>query len=121
VSEPAGSQEVSFRIALPPDSGDTPIVYSNHFHATVTPEDLTLHLGWYAIPPFAEPPKGIVDVPVRPLVKVTVPLNLVRGIISVLQNQLAAWEHNFGQAIPPHPNPPPASPVEAPEAEDAAR
>lgn len=72
-------------------------MYSNFAQATVSPNDLTIHFGWYAIPALDQPPTGVVDVPIRPLVKVTLPLNLVRGTINLLERQLEAWETSFGQ------------------------
>jgi hypothetical protein len=74
--------------------------------ATYSPEDLTLHFGWYAIPALTEPPPEPVEVQVRPIAKVTIPLNLIRGVISVLQSQLEGWEQTFGMAVQQHPNPP---------------
>jgi hypothetical protein len=108
---------VTLKIVVPTEVGQTPMLYANHFHATITPEDMTMHLGWYATPPLTEPPTGQIEVHVQPVAKVTVPLNLIRGIVTVLQNQIQAWEQNFGQEIPAHPNPPPAMPEQKAEAE----
>jgi hypothetical protein len=117
-ANPPQPQPVALKIVVPLDPGDTPVLYANHFHASGTPEDLTMHLGWYAIPPFTEAPETAeVEVPVRQLAKVTVPLSLVRGIITVLENQLTAWEKNFGQPVPVHPNPPPILEEQQAEAE----
>ena len=98
------------KIVAPTDVGDAPVLYANHVQATATPEDVTLHLGWYALPPFTEPPpEPEVRVPVKPIAKVTVPLNIVQGIVTVLENQLKAYEQSYGQAVPKHPNPPAAA------------
>jgi hypothetical protein len=105
---PEQGVQVALRLVAPADPGDAPILYSNYIQATYTPEDLTLHFGWYAIPAFTEPPSAPVDVDVRPVAKVTIPLNLIRGAISVLQSQLEGWEKTFGMPVQDHPNPPAA-------------
>jgi hypothetical protein len=99
--------QVSFKVMVD-NEAVVPVIYANNVGVTATAEDMTMHLGWYALPVITEQPgdADVIPVPVRPLAKVTVPLNLVRGIIAVLQNQLAQWEQNFGP-LPPHPNPPP--------------
>lgn len=103
------------RIVSSLDVGDTPVYYSNHVQVTFTPEDFTLHLGWYTTPPFPGPPPGVVDVPVRSLAKVVVPLNLVRGLLRALETSAQNWERNWGE-LPAHPNPPD---VEAPAPTEA--
>ena len=95
---PPEEQRGQFQIRPSQEIGDTPAVYANFVQGTVTPFDLTLHFGWYAIPPLMENPGGIVDVPVRPIIKVSLPLSLVRGTIGLLEAQLRAWEDAFGQA-----------------------
>jgi hypothetical protein len=96
-------QRADFQIRPPQEIGDTPAVYANFVQGTITPFDLTLHFGWYALPPLMTPPEGTVDVPVRPIIKVSIPLSLVRGTIAMLQNQLQGWEHAFGEAAPDQP------------------
>jgi hypothetical protein len=98
--------EAGLRIVAPVELGDVPGLYANHVQVTFTPEDFTLHLGWYVIPPLREPPpEDILEVAVRPLLKVTLPLNLVRGVVAVLENQIEAWERSFEMQLPQHPNP----------------
>ena len=81
-------------------------IYANNLRATFTPEDFTLHFGWYAIPPLdAAPVGGVVNVDVQPVARVVIPLNLMRSVIAVLQRQVAGYEENFGP-IPEHPNKP---------------
>jgi hypothetical protein len=105
VSERGLEGEAQYQLVPPPESADTPAVYSNFAQATISPHDMTLHFGWYAIPPLLERPEETVEVPIRPLVKVTIPLNLVRGTIALLQRQLESWEESFGQAAPDEPQP----------------
>ena len=92
-----------FRLVPSEEPGETPAIYSNFTQATISPFDLTLHFGWYALPALTEPPTETVNVPVRQVVKVTIPLNLVQGTIAVLQSQLEAWERSFGQQVPGDP------------------
>jgi hypothetical protein len=102
----ANASGVQLRLVPSADSFEIPIVYSNFAQVTVSPHDLTFHFGYYAIPAFTEPPQGVVDVPVRPMVKVTLPLSLVRNLIHVLEAQAEQWEGNFGQPLPAEPSSP---------------
>jgi hypothetical protein len=99
--------EAAARIVAPLELGQTQALYTNHVQVTFTPEDFTLHLGWYALPPLTEPPEGELEVHVRPLAKVTLPLNVVQLVVQLLQRQVEAWEASFGMPIPKHPNPAP--------------
>ena len=97
------------QVSLAPsvDLGASPTLYANFIQTTSTPHDLTLHLGWYTIPPFVERPEGDnVRVPVQPILKVAIPLSLVTGLIQALQGQLQAWEENFGAPPPSDPTRP---------------
>lgn len=101
-----------FRLVPSEEPGETPAVYSNFAQATISPFDLTLHFGWYALPALTEAPTEPVTVPVRQVVKVTIPLNLVRGTIALLESQLEAWERSFAQQVPEDPTRTPAKPEE---------
>jgi hypothetical protein len=94
----AGHARVRFDLVPPPPDADVPILYANFVQASVTPNDLTMDLGWYGVPALTEQPTQPVRVQVRGLAKLTVPLNLVPGIINVLQSQLDAWQRTFGEA-----------------------
>lgn len=97
----ASPQAVNAQFRLhPPDYGAVPAMYANFAQATLAQHDLTLFFGWYATPPLNEPPEGPVDVPVRPLVGVSVPLGIVRPLIRVLEAQADAWEQSSGQKLP---------------------
>jgi hypothetical protein len=72
---------------------------------TFTPHEFTLFFGHFAIPPLPEAPGRELEVPVQPLVTVALPLNMVRGLVDVLQRQLEAWETNFGSEVPGNPVP----------------
>jgi hypothetical protein len=105
-SAPEGD-EVRGRIVAPSEAPSTPMLYANHVQLTYTPEDFTLHLGWYSVPVIAAPPEGEVTIQVRPVARVSLPLNLVRSIAAVFVKQMEAWEASFGTTLPMHPNPPP--------------
>jgi len=102
---PDDEPRASFEIVPSSEIGDTPAVYANFVQGTVTPFDLTLHFGWYAIPPFTKTPSDTVPVPVRPVVKVSIPLSLVRGVMGMMEKQLEAWQDAFGQPAPDQPSP----------------
>jgi hypothetical protein len=87
---------VRFELIPPPPDADAQVLYANFFQATASQLDLTMHLGWYALPALTTLPEGTISVPVQALAKVTLPLALIPGIIDVLQKQLAAWEQTFG-------------------------
>jgi hypothetical protein len=117
---PAEGVQASARLVVPTELGETMALYANYVHVTFTPEDFTMHLGWYALPPFTEPPSGDFEVQIRPLAKVTLPLNLVRGVVNVLERQMEAWEKSFGMPLPEHPNPPPGLVADKPREHDEA-
>lgn len=104
-SEPAQStpEPEGFQLQLitPPEYPPGP--YSNFVQATFTPHDFTIYFGSFNLPPVSEQPQEALQVPVRPVVTVSVPLNLVRGLIGVLQSQIANWEGSFGQPFPEPP------------------
>jgi hypothetical protein len=92
-------------ISAPAEIGDVPALYSNFVQVSFTPNDLTLHLGWYALPTYGEPPPAeTIEVGVRPLVKVSLPLTLIRGLIGALQTTVEAYEESFGQPMPDQPS-----------------
>jgi len=101
VAQPVAEEtsEAQFRL-VPPSYAEAPAVYSNFVQGTISPQDLTLYFGWYGVPPLAEPPTESVDIPIRPVMAVSIPLTLIHGVIRVLQSQVAAWEASTGQPFP---------------------
>lgn len=92
-----------FRLSLP-SYADVPSAYSNFVQATLAQHDLTIFFSWYATPPVGDKPSAEpVDVPVRPLMAVSVPLGILRPLIRVLESQAAAWEQSTGQELPTGP------------------
>jgi hypothetical protein len=91
------------RLVASTEPGDTMALYANFIQATASPHDFTFHFGWYTVPPFTEAPAGPLDVPVRSLAKVSIPLNLVRATIELIQRQADAWEANFDATLPEQP------------------
>ena len=78
---------------VPADFSGAPLMYANFIQGTAAQHDMTLYLGWYSTPPFGgEKPTEPVDIPVRPLASVTVPISLVPGLIRVLQAQLSVHQ-----------------------------
>lgn len=100
VEPPEGT---SLQLVLSSDE-ETPVAYSNFAQVTFTPLDFTLHFGRYHVPALLEPPEGGLKAPVQPIVKVTIPLTLVRGLIRVLERQIDAWEGSFEQPLPDQPD-----------------
>ena len=97
----------TLRLRRDPDAPQPPPIYANQVNVTFTPEDFTIHLGWYAIPALTEEPEGQIELQVEPVARVVLPLNLVRGVIAVLQKQIEAYEQSFNTTLPEHPNKPP--------------
>jgi hypothetical protein len=96
VSEQTPTGGANFQLVPSPETEGVPVIYANFFQGTVSPHDLTMHLGWFAIPALLDPPTETVQVPVRPLMKVSLPLSIVPGVIEVLQSQLQTWRDTFG-------------------------
>lgn len=99
------AEGTQFRLVAPVELGETMALYANFIQVTASPHDFSFHFGWYTIPPLMEQPEGVQDVPIRPLAKVSVPLNLIRATIDLLQRQAEAWETNFGAPLPDQPRP----------------
>ncbi len=95
----------SFRLTPPDDYGMAPSLYANYVQVTMSPHDFRLLLGSFAFPPLAEPRSGEVGVPIEPVASITLPLNLVRGLIRALETQAAGWEAAFKEPLPDQPQP----------------
>jgi hypothetical protein len=106
VSENSEGQPVELHISRP-ESGDyPPPAYANQVQVTYTPEDFTLHFGWYSIPPLDAPPlDGVIEAPVAAIARVVLPLNLARNLAALIEHQARQYEKSFGP-IPEHPNKP---------------
>jgi len=99
-------EQVALRI-IPGRMEGVPRGYANNVRVTFTAEDFTLFFGWYALPPLDERPEsGEVTVEVQPVMQISLPLNLMRSVIAVMQRQLDSYEQNF-EPIPIHPARPP--------------
>lgn len=103
MSQAPEQEVVGFRLVPPTDTRDAPNLYSNFIQATMSPHDFTLHLGWFSFPALLERPQEDVEVPVRLLATVTLPLNLMPGLIDVLQSQVANWAKVFRDQAPSPP------------------
>lgn len=107
MSEAPDQDQAQLHLFVDPEAPSPPPTYTNYVQGTFTPEDFTLFFGWYAVPALSERPEdGVVNVPVQPVARLTVPLILMRSIIALMERQLAAYETSFGE-IPEHPNKPP--------------
>jgi hypothetical protein len=117
---PEGASTV--RLVGSPELGETMALYANFVQLSFTPHDFTFHFGWYALPAFTEaPPAGqTIDVPIRPLAKVSIPLNLVKAVIPLLERQIEQYELAFGP-MPDQPTPPDPDALIADSSEEARR
>jgi hypothetical protein len=106
VAEGDAPQPTRLRIR-PGEIASAPRAYANNVRVTFTPEDFTIFFGHYSVPPLDQrTPEGEIETIVQPVIQISIPLNLVRPTIAVMQRQLEAYERSFGQ-VPPNPNPPP--------------
>jgi hypothetical protein len=101
-SEAAESVSVEFRL-VPPSYADAPAIYSNFIQAALGQHDLSLYFGWYGTPVLTAPPTAPQDIPVRPLMTVSIPLGILRGLIRVLESQASVIEASTGSALPDAP------------------
>lgn len=118
-SEPPRPQGASSGIPTGPEGGampsqvrlvmpglpEAPPIYANFVQVGTSPHEFTLHFGWYALP-ISPPQPGVHDVPIRTLVSVAVPLNLVEGLIAALESASTGWQTNFDQPLPRDPTRP---------------
>jgi len=106
MSEAAEDTKAQLRLVWDPDAPSATPEYANYVQMNFTPEDFTMYFGWYSIPPLREPPPdGVLEVGVRPVAQVTIPLNLMVNLIALLERQAEGYEENFGP-LPEHPNKP---------------
>lgn len=104
--ETGEAQPGQVRLVVPAQLPEDPPLYSNYAHASMSPHEITLHFGWYAIPPVMAGPPPSMEIPVRPLTSIAVPLSLVPGLIDALQKTVENWKGNFGQPFPVDPTRP---------------
>ncbi len=101
---PAGAVQV--RIVAPTDMSGAPALYSNFVQVGISPYEFTLHLSRISMPIISEPPAEPMafDVSPQPVASVSIPLNLVRGLIRALEGQVKNWETTFHQPLPTEPS-----------------
>jgi hypothetical protein len=105
---------VQVRIVAPTDMAGAPSYYSNFVQVGMSPYEFTLHFSRVAMPLISEPPTEPLklDVIPQPVANISIPLNLVRGVIKALQGQVENWETTFDQSLPTEPSQRPAKPRE---------
>lgn len=106
MAETPDATPVQLQLVPVADAPQPPPTYSNFLQASFTPEDFTLRFGWYTTPAFSPesppPSEGVIAVPVEPVARITVPLNLMRNVVALLNRQIEAYETSFGP-LPKHP------------------
>lgn len=106
VADSEVGQQAELRLVWDQDAPQPPHVYANYVQATFTPEDFTLHLGWYTTPALRELPQdATIEARIQPVARVVIPLNLMKNFIPLLQRQVRGYEESFGP-LPDHPNKP---------------
>lgn len=95
----------TLRVVPPSDYSGVPSLYANFVQITMSPHDFRLMFSHYAFPPMPEPRPAEIDAPVQPLVTVTIPLNLMKGLIRALETQVDKWEEGFREPVPDQPQP----------------
>jgi hypothetical protein len=123
--QPAGRAAglVQVRIVAPTDMSQAPSYYSNFVQVGISPYEFALHFSRISMPIVSEPPAELVvfDVSPQPVVSMSIPLNLVRGLIRALEGQAENWERTFHQPLPTEPSSAQTEPEppESPTAEGA--
>src|SRR6266545_7478850 len=97
---------IQARIVAPTDMSGAPTYYANYAQVGFSPHEFTVHFSRYSIPIVSEPPSEtlILEVRPQPVASISIPLNLVQGLIRALQGQIENWETIFHQALPTEPS-----------------
>jgi hypothetical protein len=97
---PTGAVEV--RIVAPTEVTGAPSYYSNFAQVGISPYEFTVYFSRISMPLITAPPAEIAtfEVTPQPVVIVSIPLNLVRGLIRALEGQVENWEKTFRQPLP---------------------
>lgn len=97
---------IQARIVAPTDMSKVPTYYANYAQVGFSPHEFTLNFSRYSMPIVSEPPSEtlILEVHPQPIASVSIPLNLIQGLIRALQGQVENWETTFHQAVPAEPS-----------------
>ncbi len=91
-------EEKGHRIRLrpePTEKGPEPI-YANYVQVNHTPWDFTFHFGNFFIPPDVPQEPAELELEVKSVARITVPIRLIKGIVSALQKNIKRYEESFG-------------------------
>jgi hypothetical protein len=61
-----------------------------------TPWDFTFHFGNFFIPPDVPQEPAELELEVKSVARITVPIRLIKGIVSALQKNIKRYEESFG-------------------------
>lgn len=96
---PEGQEPGQARIVWPEDALWPQGGYGNAFMVNHTPWDFTLRFGHVVLPPVAPgaqpPPEGI-EIMATPVAQVTMPPPALLQFSIVIQQQIAAYQNNYG-------------------------
>lgn len=100
-----GGPLVQVRLVGPTVFAGTPNFYANYAQVGLSPHDFVMHFSHYSMPVISEPPTESLVIPVtpEPVATVSIPLNLVRGLIRALEGAAENWEKTFQQPLPVEP------------------
>jgi hypothetical protein len=87
-------------LVYPPVTEEDKPVYANYVAVSHTPWDFAVHFGTVVMPaaPVASGQKsGTVEIPVRKVQTVNLPIPLIKGFIKALQTQVEKYEQSYGE------------------------
>ena len=94
------------RLVGPTDFGGVPKLYANYIQVGMSPYDFVMYFSRFSLPilPVDLTENRVVELTPEPVASITIPLNLMRGLIRALQAQMENWEQTFREPVPAEPN-----------------
>jgi uncharacterized protein DUF3467 len=88
---------VTARLVYPEVTEEDSTVYANYLLVNHTPWDFALHFGSVTTPLAPKSSGGEIEMPVKKVVTVKLPVTLIRGVIDALKTNLELYEKQHGE------------------------
>jgi|SRR5215218_63139 len=98
------ARSIRARIVPTIDTSEVPSFYSNFIQVTTSPYEFTVYFSRLSVPVVTQQPEAAVaEIRPQPIAAVSIPLNLARGFLEALDQQIQNWEATFRQPLPAEP------------------